>query len=376
LRIPLLLALLLGCALPAAAAEDPRTAQREIERITKKLNDLSAWFSDAEKTQRDWQKELKRTDEAIAATGRDIRALEKEMTALESELAALESERTKLEAAREAQATSIAEHLAAAYRLQGQDFFKMLLNQEDPERLERMIRYHHYFSEARADSLAEYGHTIEELATNTETTRAREGALRDRQQTLAGERSALVAKRKERERHLAQLSSDMRGKTKEREGLKKDRGRLEQLLTEITRRAERVTGAFATTKGKLPWPVLGPVRHAFGTPRADGHLRWQGLFIGAAEGTAVAAVHRGRIAFADWLRGFGLLTIVDHGNGFMSLYAHADVVYKKVGDWVDGGDVIATAGKSGGQSEPGLYFEIRAKGSPVDPILWLRRRGR
>lgn len=374
LRRAVLLALALSCALPAVAAEDERGARREIERITKQLNDLSAWFSDAEKTQRDWQKELKRTDEAIAVTGREIRTLERDLAALRKEIDGLEAERTKLEAERNAQAARIAEHLAAAYRLQGQDFFKMLLNQESPERFERMIRYHKYFSSARTESLTAYADTLAELETNAEATRAREQTLRDRQQSLAGEQSELVEKRKERERHLAKLSTDMRGKTKERESLEKDRGRLEQLLTEIARRAQRVTGEFAANKGKLPWPVRGPVRHAFGSPRADGHLRWQGLFIGAPEGTSVAAVHRGRVAFADWLRGFGLLTIVDHGNGFMSLYAHADVIYKQVGDWVDGGDVIATAGKSGGQREAGLYFEIRAKGTPIDPILWLKRR--
>jgi septal ring factor EnvC (AmiA/AmiB activator) len=124
----------------------------------------------------------------------------------------------------------------------------------------------------------------------------------------------------------------------------------------------------------LPGPVSGSLLHTFGAPRADGQLKWQGIEIAAAEGATVTAVHRGRVAFADWLRGFGLLTIVDHGNGFMSLYAHADVLYKQVGDQVEGGEAIATAGKSGGQTEPGLYFEIRAKGAPVDPVPWLAKR--
>jgi len=356
------------------AAEDPATTRREIQSITKRLNDLSVWFSDAEKRQRDWQKELKRTDETIAETGRAIRALEHELAVLKKELSGLEAERSKLEAARNEQARYIADHLAAAYRLQGQDFFKMLLNQESPERFERMIRYHQYFSKARTESLEAYGATLAELEQNAAASLARERSLRDRQQTLDAERTELVEERRERERHLSSLDSEMKDRSRERERLNKDRSRLEQLLAEITRRAKGVDAAFAASRGKLPWPIRGRVKHAFGQARAGGHLKWQGIYIAAAEGSPVTAVHRGRVAFADWLRGFGLLTIVDHGNGFMSLYAHADVIYKQVGDWVESGEALATAGRSGGQTEPGLYFEIRAKGSPVDPIVWLTKR--
>jgi septal ring factor EnvC (AmiA/AmiB activator) len=358
----------------AAGAEDAAKTRREIETVTKRLNDLSAWFSDAEKTQRDWQKELKRTDEAIATTARDIRNLEGELDALRKELANLEQQRATLSQERDAQAQHIADHLAAAYRLKGQDFFKMLLNQESPERFERMIRYHGYFSAARSETLAAYSQTLAELEANATTTRVREQALAERQRALDAERTALVDRRKARERHLASLGDEMKDKAQERTRLEKDRGRLEQLLAEIVRRSQAVAGAFATRRGQLPWPTRGPVRHAFGASRAGGHLKWQGLFIAAAEGSAVNAVHGGRVAFADWLRGFGLLTIVDHGGGFMSLYAHADVLYKQVGDRVEAGDLIATAGRSGGYTEPGLYFEIRAKGAPVDPILWLSKR--
>jgi len=358
----------------APAAEDVGAAKRELSTLTRRLNDLSAWFSDAEKTQRDWQTELKRIDEAVAAASHEIKDLEKQLADIEQSLAELEAERTRLEAARDEQAQLIAQHLAAAYRLQGQDFFKMLLNQQNPDRFDRMIRYHEYFSAARAETLAEYKKTLVELAANADATRAREQTLRDRQQTLDGERSELIAKRKDRERHLASLGAEMQDKAKERTRLSKDRDRLQALIVELTRRAQAGDGAFAANKGKLPWPVSGALRHAFGAPRADGQLKWQGIFIAASEGATVTAVHRGRVAFADWLRGFGLLTIVDHGNGFMSLYAHADVLYKQVGDWVEGGEAIATAGKSGGQSEPGLYFEIRAKGAPVDPLAWLGKR--
>jgi len=361
-------------ALSAVAAEDVGAAKRELSTLTRRLNDLSAWFSDAEKTQRDWQKQVKSLDEAIADASREIKSLEAELADVKEALDVLETERTRLEAERDEQARLIAQHLAAAYRLQGQDFFKMLLNQQNPDRFDRMIRYHEYFSAARAESLAAYKQTLVELAANADATRARQQTLRDRQQALDGERSELLAKRKDRERHLASLGAEMQDKAKQRTRLSNDRDRLQTLIVEITRRAQAGDGAFAANKGKMPWPVKGSVLHSFGAPRADGQLKWQGIFISAAEGTTVTAVHRGRVAFADWLRGFGLLTIVDHGNGFMSLYAHADVLYKQVGDSVESGEAIATAGKSGGQSETGLYFEIRAKGAPIDPLAWLGKR--
>ena len=377
IRIPLaalLSALIVLGARSVSGAEDVGAAKRELSTLTRRLNDLSAWFSDAEKTQRDWQTQLKRIDEAIADASREIKDLEHQLADVKQALDALEAERVRLEAARDEQAQLIAQHLAAAYRLQGQDFFKMMLNQQNPDRFDRMIRYHEYFSAARAETLAAYKQTLVELAANADATRVREQTLRDQQQTLDGERSELLAKRKDRERHLASLGAEMQDKAKERQRLSKDRDRLQALIVELTRKAQAGDGAFAANKGKMPWPVSGVLRNTFGAPRADGQLKWQGIFIAATEGATVTAVHRGRVAFADWLRGFGLLTIVDHGNGFMSLYAHADVLYKQVGDLVEGGEAIATAGKSGGQSEPGLYFEIRAKGAPVDPIAWLGKR--
>jgi septal ring factor EnvC (AmiA/AmiB activator) len=167
----------------------------------------------------------------------------------------------------------------------------------------------------------------------------------------------------------------MQGKAQERSRLSEDRKRLESLIAELQRRAQKAEATtFARSKGKLPWPAAGKLAHRFGEDRSGGLLKWQGIFIGAREGAPVTAVHQGRVAFSDWLRGFGLLTIIDHGDGFMSLYAHSDVLYKQVGDRVDTGETIATAGRSGGQSESGLYFEIRSNGAATDPLAWLTRR--
>ena len=158
----------------------------------------------------------------------------------------------------------------------------------------------------------------------------------------------------------------------QRERLHTDRNRLEALLAELRRRATELDGSqFASRKGSLPWPVHGTVRSRFGQTRADGRLVWHGIVLAADEGTPVTSIFRGRVVFADWLRGFGLLTIIDHGSGYMTLYGQADVLSKTVGEWVESGEIIARAGRSGGKTISGLYFEVRQQGMARDPLRWL-----
>ena len=351
------------------------SAERELAEITKRLNALDKWFATAGRRQREWQRELKATDQAVANAAVRAHRVSEALAALEAEMADLAAEREALEDQRKVQAAHIAEHLAAAYRLSGEDFVKLLLNQEDPEQLDRMVRYHQYFSEARSASLKGYEETLTAIADVERERETRQASLTSRQQALEREHAALLERRRDREKLLASLDVERQSKTAQKDALVADQGRLELLIEELARLAQTLDGAsFQTAKGKLPWPIMGPVANAFGQSRAGGNMRWQGIFISAEEGHEVAAIHRGRVAFADWLRGFGLLTIIDHGSGFMSLYGNADVLYKQSGDWVEGGETIASAGKSGGQTNSGVYFEIRAEGRPRDPISWLAKR--
>jgi septal ring factor EnvC (AmiA/AmiB activator) len=377
-RAPLVvvsLALLLLVPQLAASADDISRARRDMDGVTKRLNDLDAWFSTANRKQRSLQKDLRTTDQSIAATNKAIREIEAQLNEIRDALTALKGELTALELQRDEQAQRIAQHLAAAYRLSGEDFIKLLLNQEDPDRFDRMLRYHRYFSAARSEALDAYRRTMLDIESNATETSAREAALAERQAKLDGQRQELLTQRRQRTQLLAALSDEMKGKSKERSQLAEDRARLETLITELNRRAQSIDGtAFARSKGKLPWPAKGTLAHRFGSQRAGGLLKWQGIFITAKEGAPVTAIASGRVAFSDWLRGFGLLTIIDHGSGYMSLYAHSDVLYKRVGETVRGGEAVATTGKSGGQNESGLYFEIRYKGTATDPLVWLTRR--
>jgi murein hydrolase activator len=364
-----------GHSLPASAASpDPDRTAAELQATVERLNALDKWFSDAEEKRAIWLVELQRQDRQVAQINQQVADILAQIQVTEAELKNLTARQTELEQQRRVQAALIAEHVGAAYRLTGQDFLKQLLNQESPDTFARMIRYHRYFSESRLEVLAQYQGTLAEIQhTNAELTN-QQAEQTTQQQALVGEQQTLADERQQRARLIDQLDSETVSKTADYERLKKDRTRLEQLLAELRRRATELDGtAFAAAKGSLPMPVQGRIRHAYGAQRADGRLRWHGIDIAAPEGTGVAAVFRGRVVFADWLRGFGLLTIVDHGSGYMTLYGHADVLYKKVGDWVESGELIAGAGNSGGTRDSGIYFEVRHKGNHKDPISWVNR---
>jgi len=379
LQLAAVLSVCLG-ALPGLAAQSADAAKRastkaELDRITRKLNDLDAWLGGVERKRNQWQREIQASDREVARVSQEVDAAAEAATAIRGEMAALQEEQARLQAQRQFQARHIGEHLSAARRLEGQDFVKLLLNQESPDTFDRMIRYHRYFTTARVSALAEYRTLLERLQDNGVALEKRAAEAARREDALKREQAALLVRRQERETLLARLAEEEEDKASERHRLNSDRERVESLLAELERRAQALDGrTFAARKGSLPWPLSGRVLHAFGQPRADGRMSWHGLMVQGQEGAAITAVHRGRVVFADWLRGFGLLTIIDHGSGYMTLYGHADVLGKRVGDWVEAGDVIARAGRSGGVATPGLYFEVRHQGRATDPIVWLAKR--
>ncbi len=368
------LAACLMAAVPAPAAEQG-DARKALDEVVERLNALDRWLDDAQKQRSRWERDLREKDREVAAVAAKVEEAAAALAAVEEALTRMKREQAELEALREDQAQRIGAHLAASYRMSGQDFVKLILNQESPDTFERMARYHRYFSQARLDALADYRATLDKLAGNRFKLETRRDEQRSRQEELAEREQALIRERESRKALIRELDEQVEDKASERKRLDADRSRLEQLIAELSRRATELDGsAFEARKGRLPWPMKGRVTNAFGNSRADGRLTWHGMVIAAEEGTAVQAVFRGRVVFANWLRGFGLLTIIDHGGGYMTLYGHADVLLKTVGDWAEGGETIARAGRSGGQRTSGLYFEVRQKGVARDPIGWLQRR--
>jgi len=264
-----------------------------------------------------------------------------------------------------------------AYGMGQHEKIKLMLSQEDPSVSGRMMVYHDYLNKARLKKITIIKQGLQQLRDlelenirETEVLQAKLEQVKKKKSALLktkAERKALVAKIKKRFSRKKQKLSQYKASEKKLKGIISS-------LQSSTNNFSYEKGSskrFSLLKGKLPWPLQGKVKNKFGAQRSD--TRWDGVLISAKEGAEVRVVAKGRVVFADWLRGYGLLTIIDHGDGYMTLYAFSQSLYKKVGERVKAGDVIAVAGQSGGRSEIGLYFGIRKKGKPVDPIKWCQR---
>ena len=370
--------IVLALGLLAAGAVQAQTeavdAEQRLDEVDRELGALNTWLENADNRLSKLQSDISKVDDEVAKFNRRIRGLRGEVTDARHSLALLRDQRSEVEDRRIDQANRIARHVRAAQRLGGSEFFKMLLNRESPDKVDRLVRYHRYFVRARLDALDAYADTLKRLEEIGQATRDRERLLAAQEDELQSRMASLAERRRERETLVESLRREMRDKTVSRDQLVRDRKRLQALLAQIHERLSETPGvSFAASKGRMHWPLSGRVLHHFGDPRADGRLRWEGIYVAAPDGTEINAIHSGRVVFADWLRGFGLLTIIDHGNRYMSLYGNADVLLKQTGDWVEGGETIASAGSSGGRGVSGLYFEVRANGRPTNPASWLRR---
>jgi septal ring factor EnvC (AmiA/AmiB activator) len=375
-------ALLLALCLAAVAsgADDPNPAKAEA--------DLKAVRSQIEKMQAELERDAGRRDKIT----RELEESEKTVSGARGELDKLRRERAlhtarraELAAARRKEEDVLGERRAAlagqirAASMIGQEEpLKLLLNQRDPAQTGRVLTYYQYFGRARASQIAAINSHIAELATLDAGLAEEEARLAALEEQQKGEVSRLQGARERRGRALVSLETESKNRARELARLKDQQGGLEKLVRELRRALERVDkfptdskDAFAKLRGKLAWPVAGKLLASFGQNRAGG-VKWDGVLVSGAQGAAVRAVYHGRVVYADWLSGLGLLTIIDHGDGYLSLYGHNERLYKEVGERVTAGDTIATVGDSGGRSTPALYFEIRKAGRPVDPRPWFK----
>lgn len=335
--------------------------QRNVRRDTDKRDALSGQLRDAE-------------ENVQGARGRlgDVR---KQIAASDARLKSLAADRAKNEAALAKQRDVLAAELRSAYVGGREEQFKMLLSQEDPATLGRMLTYYSYFGRARSAKIAEIQGIVVKLDEDAKAEAAERERLADLESQSRKELASVDAARSERSRALKAVNAQLKSRNDSIAKLKREAASLEKLIADLRRAMSDLppTGgqAFEKVRGKLNWPVAGKITARFGQARGGG-LKWNGVMIDAPRGSTVTALYDGRVAYADWLPGMGLLVIVDHG-GYMSLYAHNEQIYKAVGDRVEGGESIATVGDTGGRSQPGLYLEIRRGSKPVDPVPWFRR---
>jgi septal ring factor EnvC (AmiA/AmiB activator) len=252
---------------------------------------------------------------------------------------------------------------------------KLLLNQRDPARAGRMFAYYGYFGRARAGQIARIENFVARIAELDAELEAEQARLADLETRQRGEVERLDKARAERGEVLASLTAEARSRAASLDRLRREQAALEKLLRELRRAIEKFPSdsksPFARMRGKLAWPTTGRVIARYGQTRAGG-LKWDGVLLSTTRGAPVRAVYHGRVIYADWLAGLGLLVILDHGDGSLSLYGHNEQIYRKVGERVTAGDPVAAAGDTGGRSSPELYFEIRRAGRPVSPIPWFR----
>ncbi|MEK7321974.1 MAG: peptidoglycan DD-metalloendopeptidase family protein [Pseudomonadota bacterium] len=377
-----LLALALCAAsLWAAAAPDQRQVQNkeaELEKLRQVIKDTNSQLNALRSRYDDLRVQRREVERAIGGINDSLRELEQQRREQTDALARLQQDKRRKEAGLAQQRQTLAEHLRASYALGQQGPVKLLLNQTEPAAAGRSLKYYEYFHRARTTQIDAINRTLLAVARLEQDIQSQGRVLDDlltRQQT---QKAALEDKRLERKTLLSRLESEISNSQQRLSRLKEDEQGLQELVGRLRRALAEMpppalTGkGFAKLKGQLKLPTEGKIAARYGSPRQLGHLKWQGIVIDAPEGTEVRAIAPGRVVFADWMRGFGLLLILDHGDGYMSLYGYNQALNKNVGDVVEARALIARSGIGEARERPGLYFEIRQQGTPVNPLTWCK----
>ncbi|MBU2953543.1 murein hydrolase activator EnvC family protein [Marinobacter sp. F3R08] len=369
----LALSIFLGAA-SAAAQQDVTPAQ--VEELKKRIEDIDDWLEDAEEDRSAVERQLTATEKKISRLTRERRSLRQQAEQQQQKLEALKTEAQELTRTLDRQRDSLRKQIRAAWMEGDTPAVKVLLNEIDPDRIARTMTYYEYLSKDTVDRLEAFRQSLRELRKTQAQVQSTRVELARTEEDAAKRQQELTASKDERQQTLAALDTDIRNRRGERDELESDRKRLETLLEEVQQAINNIPSPnesqpFASLRNKLPWPVQGKVISRYGDQYADGKLRRNGLLISTGEQAEIRAIHYGRVVFANWLRGFGLITIIDHGDGYMTLYGHSSSLFTSPGDWVAAGESIAQAGRTGGTDSPALYFEIRHKGKPDNPGRWL-----
>ena len=360
-----------------ASAQDQRKSEAALSTVRKEIKDLETRLTRDTARRDEGAKALRAAEVENADATRklaDVRAkLNDQRLARRSLGEQADRARQRLAAERAA----LGSQVRLSYITGRAEVFKLLLSQESPATLGRMLVYYDYLNRARSARIATVGADLTRLsALNTDTERV-EAGLKDLEAAQATQVAALAKSRDTRQAVVTRLESSINDDNATVAKLRGEEKRLTDLVEQLRQLMAGlpVEGdqPFATLKGKLAWPVQGRLAGDFGQPRVGSVVKWNGVLLEAAAGTPVRAVYHGRVAFADWLPGLGLLVIIDHGGGYMSLYGHNEALLKEAGDWVQPGETIAQVGDTGGAPRPALYFEIRLKGEPVNPHTWITR---
>ncbi len=358
------------------ASEKKEQAEKELQEVKEKIQSVQRKLSSQRKEYNSATQSLRKTEKRINSAAKILRATQNQISREEKKLASNKVQEKELQKQKVKHQAVLAQQLRSAYSTGRQEYLKLLLNQEHPEKLGRILSYYDYLNRARTDSIKELGETIVELAQVREDIQTAIKELAVLEASQKKEQKRLFSLKEQRKKEVAQLAKSIASQDKKLLNLRENEEELESLLQQMQRALREIfkqqnLEGLAKVKGKLAWPIKGRLSLNYGE-RINQGIRSNGIRISTSEGKEVAAVFHGRVIFSDWLRGFGLLVIVDHGKGYMSLYGNNQSLFKEVGDWVEAGEMIATVGQSGGKQSPGLYFEIRHQGKARNPMQWIR----
>ncbi len=359
------------------AMADTQGKRKELEHLKGRIHDLEETLGRARGHKQQLTGELETIERQVGDLARQLRRLEADITDRSQALQTLQEEERTRRARIDRQQHILRGQLRSAFVMGRQERLRILLSQEDPGLITRMMAYHEYLSRARARRIGEIREQVEQLRGVEAAIREEKARLQVLHEARSRERKDLEDARSRHRKLVQRLDHELRDSDAELVKLKRDAQAMQLLVkrleTELAKTESVHREPMYKRRGRLSWPVSGRISVRFGSSRASGGLTWDGVVIDAAEGGEVRAIHHGRVAYADWLRGFGLLLILDHGDGYMSLYGFNQTLLKETGEWVEEGEGIALVGASGGRSNSGLYFGIRRNAQPRNPRKWCRR---
>lgn len=380
--------LLCTAAAPAARAEEQAAAGRELESVQSQISRIEKQVRRSQASRQAVEQEVAELDQRIGTLAAQRRDIEAEVRERGARLAAVRGELSRSIGELDTHRHLLARQARLEYMSGRQSQLSLLLSGAALDELPRLLTWHGYVRRARAARMQQVDELIAALEDRRAELERERKALAAARERLEQQDRALAEARADRAGRLAALGAEIAGQKRELGRLEQEGRRLQQLIEQLSYRPpppppvagaaevdddlpDRLHGRFADNRGQLPWPVTGTTLNRYGGKRGSGHLRWQGVMVGAPVGATVRSVYHGRVAYADWLRGFGQLLIVDHGDGYMSLYGYNQHLLKRVGEWVQAGEPVARAGTAAGGAS-GVYFEVRRDGKPQDPARWCR----
>lgn len=360
------------------------SSAKKLEAVRSEISELDKTLSLNKKTKAELQQQLKKQSLKVSEISRELNQIKQSIAVKDDELLNLQQQLGVTQKQQTKQLEALNQQIRSAFMNAQPSYLKILLSEQSPERVSRSNTYYRYFHTARQQQLETLHTTLQNLTEQEKAVYAVKRNLDELEQQQLSQQEAFKQQNVERERTLAALNKKISGQDAQLAALKEEEKNLQSLLDSLAKKAAKrpppsktvkPSERFSSLSGKLQWPLSGKILASYGSQRNLDKLSWKGILIASEKGTSVKASAEGRVVFADWMKGFGLLIIIDHGEQFMTLYGNNDSLLKNTGDTVSAGEVIAQSGDQGVRQTAGLYFEVRHKGSPTNPMHWLRKQG-